>query len=64
MWCPALVQSLIWNFGLIYRLDEQIDHIPVRTVTVENQSRTLENMKAQYIAVNGIRKVSCVVSDS
>lgn len=46
------------------RLDEQIDHIPVRTVTVENQSRTLENMKAQYIAVNGIRKVSCVLSSN
>lgn len=25
-------------------------------------SRDLENMKAQFVAVNGIRKVSCVVS--
>ncbi|XP_072109034.1 anaphase-promoting complex subunit 4 isoform X1 [Mobula birostris] len=52
------------NFDSGKRLDEQTDSIPVRTVTVENQSRTLENMKAQHIAVNGIRKVSCVLSSN
>ncbi|XP_078411718.1 LOW QUALITY PROTEIN: anaphase-promoting complex subunit 4-like [Cetorhinus maximus] len=46
------------------KLDEQTNQVPVQTVTVENQSRTLENMKAQYIAVNGIRKVSCVLSSN
>lgn len=46
----------------ICRLDEQSDEIPTRTVFLENQWRVLENMKAQYVSVNGIRKVSCVVS--
>ncbi|XP_043556510.1 anaphase-promoting complex subunit 4 [Chiloscyllium plagiosum] len=46
------------------RLDEQTNQIPVQTVVLENQSRTLENMKAQYLAVNGIRKVSCVLSSN
>ncbi|XP_069781129.1 anaphase-promoting complex subunit 4 [Narcine bancroftii] len=54
----------VLNFDSSKRLDEQINHIPVQTVAVENQSRTLENMKAQYIAVNGIRKVSCVLSSN
>lgn len=44
------------------RLDEQSGEISTRTVILENQWRVLENMKAQYVAVNGIRKVSCVVS--
>lgn len=44
------------------RLEEQSGEIPTRTVFLENQWRVLENMKAQYVAVNGIRKVSCVVS--
>ncbi|XP_042197057.1 anaphase-promoting complex subunit 4 isoform X2 [Callorhinchus milii] len=46
------------------RLGEQVNQIPVQTVTLENQCRTLENMKAQYIAANGIRKVSCVLSSN
>lgn len=44
------------------RLDQQSDVIPVRGLTWGNMSRDLENMKAQFVAVNGIRKVSCVVS--
>nr|XP_020636077.1 anaphase-promoting complex subunit 4 isoform X1 [Pogona vitticeps] len=48
-----------WNPG--QRLDMQCDGIPTHTVTIEGQWRVLENMKAQYVSVNGIRKVSCVV---
>uniref|UniRef100_A0A670JBA0 Anaphase-promoting complex subunit 4 n=1 Tax=Podarcis muralis TaxID=64176 RepID=A0A670JBA0_PODMU len=44
------------------RLDMQCEDIPTQSVTIEGQWRVLENMKAQYVAVNGIRKVSCVVS--
>uniref|UniRef100_A0A8C0G4P3 Anaphase-promoting complex subunit 4 n=1 Tax=Chelonoidis abingdonii TaxID=106734 RepID=A0A8C0G4P3_CHEAB len=46
------------------RLDEQSDDVPTRTVFLESQWRVLENMKAQYVAVNGIRKVSCVLSSN
>ncbi|XP_068925061.1 anaphase-promoting complex subunit 4 isoform X1 [Petaurus breviceps papuanus] len=46
------------------RLDEQSDVIPTHTVFLENQWRILENMKAQYVAVNGFRKVSCVLSSN
>uniref|UniRef100_A0A8V0YAZ8 Anaphase-promoting complex subunit 4 n=1 Tax=Gallus gallus TaxID=9031 RepID=A0A8V0YAZ8_CHICK len=46
------------------RLDEQRDEIATRTVFLDNQWRVLENMKAQYVAVNGIRKVSCVLSSN
>ncbi|CAM2113444.1 anaphase-promoting complex subunit 4 isoform X1 [Caretta caretta] len=46
------------------RLDEQSDDIPTRTIFLESQWRVLENMKAQYVAVNGIRKVSCVLSSN
>ncbi|PKU33204.1 anaphase-promoting complex subunit 4 [Limosa lapponica baueri] len=46
------------------RLDEQSGEIPTRAVVLENQWRVLENMKAQYVAVNGIRKVSCVLSSN
>ncbi|XP_074848671.1 anaphase-promoting complex subunit 4 isoform X2 [Carettochelys insculpta] len=51
-----------WNSSK--RLDEQSDDIPTRTVFLESQWRVLENMKAQYVAVNGIRKVSCVLSSN
>ncbi|XP_060633849.2 anaphase-promoting complex subunit 4 [Anolis sagrei] len=51
-----------WNSG--QRLDMQCDGIPTRTVTIEGQWRMLENMKAQYVAVNGVRKVSCVLSSN
>uniref|UniRef100_A0A8B9CE52 Anaphase-promoting complex subunit 4 n=1 Tax=Anser brachyrhynchus TaxID=132585 RepID=A0A8B9CE52_9AVES len=46
------------------RLEEQSGEIPTRTIFLENQWRVLENMKAQYVAVNGIRKVSCVLSSN
>ncbi|XP_027692154.1 anaphase-promoting complex subunit 4 isoform X2 [Vombatus ursinus] len=46
------------------RLDEQSDIVPTHTVFLESQWRILENMKAQYVAVNGFRKVSCVLSSN
>ncbi|XP_074085778.1 anaphase-promoting complex subunit 4 isoform X2 [Macrotis lagotis] len=46
------------------RLDEQSEIIPTHTVFLESQWRILENMKAQYVAVNGFRKVSCVLSSN
>ncbi|XP_042325223.1 anaphase-promoting complex subunit 4 isoform X1 [Sceloporus undulatus] len=54
--------ELSWNSD--QRLDMQCDGIPTHTVTIEGQWRVLENMKAQYVAVNGIRKVSCVLSSN
>ncbi|NIG58854.1 anaphase-promoting complex subunit 4-like [Pontoporia blainvillei] len=44
------------------RLDEQRSAIPTRTMHFEKHWRLLESMKAQYVAGNGFRKVSCVVS--
>lgn len=44
------------------RLDQRSSEVPVRGLTLGNMCRDLENMKAQFVAVNGIRKVSCVVS--
>uniref|UniRef100_A0A673WZY4 Anaphase-promoting complex subunit 4 n=1 Tax=Salmo trutta TaxID=8032 RepID=A0A673WZY4_SALTR len=38
--------------------------IPVKGLVLENQWRDLENMKAQFVAVNGIRKVACVLSSN
>ncbi|XP_061440018.1 anaphase-promoting complex subunit 4 isoform X2 [Rhineura floridana] len=55
-------QEFRWNSD--QRLDMQCDNIPARAVTIEGQWRVLENMKAQYVAVNGIRKVSCVLSSN
>lgn len=49
-------------FLVVCRLDERSGEIPTRAVFLESQWRVLENMKAQYVSVNGIRKVSCVVS--
>ncbi|KAM8939864.1 anaphase-promoting complex subunit 4 [Pelodytes ibericus] len=46
------------------RLEEQCSDIPTRTVFLDNQWRMLENMKAQYVSVNGIRKVACVLSSN
>lgn len=66
-------KKLIWSnlvqasWGLVFvccfgaRLDQQSEGIPVQELTWGNQSRDLENMKAQFVAVNGIRKVACVV---
>lgn len=44
------------------RLDQQTSAIPCQGIVLGNQWRELDNMKAQFVAVNGIRKVSCVVS--
>uniref|UniRef100_A0AAR2L6A4 Anaphase-promoting complex subunit 4 n=1 Tax=Pygocentrus nattereri TaxID=42514 RepID=A0AAR2L6A4_PYGNA len=52
-------EEFTWDPTL--RLDQQGEEIPVRELTWGNQSRDLENMKAQFVAVNGIRKVACVV---
>ncbi|XP_060102196.1 LOW QUALITY PROTEIN: anaphase-promoting complex subunit 4 [Heteronotia binoei] len=54
--------EIAWNSS--QRLDEQVDDIPTCAVSIESQWRVLENMKAQYVAVNGIRKVSCVLSSN
>ncbi|XP_029445787.1 anaphase-promoting complex subunit 4 isoform X2 [Rhinatrema bivittatum] len=53
-----------FNWGASKRLDELSANIPTHTVFLENQWRVLENMKAQHVAVNGIRKVSCVLSSN
>ncbi|KAM4549363.1 anaphase-promoting complex subunit 4 isoform 2-T2 [Odontesthes bonariensis] len=44
------------------RLDQQSSSIPCQGLVLGNQWRELENMKAQFVAVNGIRKVACVLS--
>ncbi|XP_033369437.1 anaphase-promoting complex subunit 4 isoform X1 [Parus major] len=54
--------KFIWDS--MERLDERSGEIPTRTVFLEGQWRVLENMKAQYVSVNGIRKVSCVLSSN
>ncbi|ELK06443.1 Anaphase-promoting complex subunit 4 [Pteropus alecto] len=46
------------------RLDEQCAAIPTRTMHFEKHWRLLESMKAQYVAGNGFRKVSCVLSSN
>ncbi|XP_017543330.1 anaphase-promoting complex subunit 4 [Pygocentrus nattereri] len=55
-------EEFTWDPTL--RLDQQGEEIPVRELTWGNQSRDLENMKAQFVAVNGIRKVACVLSSN
>ncbi|XP_034438230.1 anaphase-promoting complex subunit 4 [Hippoglossus hippoglossus] len=44
------------------RLDQQSSNIPCQGLVLGNQWRELESMKAQFVAVNGIRKVACVLS--
>ncbi|XP_034563508.1 anaphase-promoting complex subunit 4 [Notolabrus celidotus] len=44
------------------RLDQQSGNIPYQSLVLGNQWRELESMKAQFVAVNGIRKVACVLS--
>ncbi|XP_031246929.1 anaphase-promoting complex subunit 4 [Mastomys coucha] len=65
--------SLVYNSGerspvdfwlSSYRLDEQGSIIPTRTMHFEKHWRLLESMKAQYVAGNGLRKVSCVLSSN
>ncbi|XP_037530319.1 anaphase-promoting complex subunit 4 [Nematolebias whitei] len=46
------------------RLDQQCSAIPCQGMMLGNQWRELENMKAQFVAVNGIRKVACVLSSN
>lgn len=43
-------------------LEQQSGAIPCQELVLGNQWRELENMKAQFVAVNGIRKVACVLS--
>ncbi|TNM87549.1 hypothetical protein fugu_005770 [Takifugu bimaculatus] len=43
-------------------LEQQSGAIPCQELVLGNQWRELENMKAQFAAVNGIRKVACVLS--
>ncbi len=45
----------------VVRLDQQSDGSPCQELVLGNQWRELENMNAQFVAVNGIRKVACVV---
>ncbi|XP_034036427.1 anaphase-promoting complex subunit 4 isoform X2 [Thalassophryne amazonica] len=51
-----------FNWEPNMRLDQQSDTIPCQGLVLANQWRDLENMKAQHVAVNGIRKVACVLS--
>ncbi|XP_077389622.1 anaphase-promoting complex subunit 4 [Festucalex cinctus] len=46
------------------RLDQQSDSIPCQGLVLGNQWRELEGMKAQFVAVNGIREVACVLSEN
>ncbi|XP_073441368.1 anaphase-promoting complex subunit 4 isoform X2 [Dendrobates tinctorius] len=46
------------------RLEEQRANIPSRMAYLENQWRILENIKAHYVSVNGIRKVASVLSSN
>ncbi|XP_062412669.1 anaphase-promoting complex subunit 4 [Sardina pilchardus] len=55
-------EEFTWDTSL--RLDQQNDSIPSQGLVWENQWRPLDNMKAQFVAVNGIRKVSCVLSSN
>ncbi|XP_069804077.1 anaphase-promoting complex subunit 4 [Dendropsophus ebraccatus] len=48
----------------VKRLEEQYADIPSRTVSLESQWRVLENIKAHYVSVNGIRKVASVLSSN
>ncbi|CAL8255132.1 unnamed protein product [Merluccius merluccius] len=51
-----------FNWDPALRLDQQSGSVPSQALVLENQWRILENMKAQFVAVNGIRKVACVLS--
>ncbi|KAM9435905.1 anaphase-promoting complex subunit 4 isoform 2-T2 [Clarias gariepinus] len=61
---PALSCGEEFSWDPAFRLDQQSGEIPVRGLTWGTMSRDLENMKAQFVAVNGIRKVSCVLSSN
>ncbi|XP_019936339.2 anaphase-promoting complex subunit 4 isoform X1 [Paralichthys olivaceus] len=51
-----------FNWDPNLRLDQQSSNIPCQGLVLGNQWRELESMKAQFVAVNGIRKVACVLS--
>uniref|UniRef100_A0A8C4E8L3 Anaphase-promoting complex subunit 4 n=1 Tax=Dicentrarchus labrax TaxID=13489 RepID=A0A8C4E8L3_DICLA len=51
-----------FNWEPNLRLDQQSGAIPCQELVLGNQWRELESMKAQFVAVNGIRKVACVLS--
>lgn len=55
------IKCYILYVSHIVRLDQQSGAIPCQELVLGNQWRELENMKAQFVAVNGIRKVACVV---
>nr|DBA16188.1 TPA: hypothetical protein GDO54_003607 [Pyxicephalus adspersus] len=46
------------------RLEEQHADIQTHTLFLDGQWRLLENMKAQHVSVNGVRKVACVLSSN
>uniref|UniRef100_A0A3Q3WH34 Anaphase-promoting complex subunit 4 n=1 Tax=Mola mola TaxID=94237 RepID=A0A3Q3WH34_MOLML len=60
----ASTVSYSLNVTRIVRLDQQSGAIPGKVKLLGNQWRELENMKAQFVAVNGIRKVACVVCNT
>ncbi|XP_072771159.1 anaphase-promoting complex subunit 4 isoform X2 [Nerophis lumbriciformis] len=45
-------------------LDQQGGAIPCQGLVLGTQRRRLEGMKAQFVAVNGVREVACVLSDN
>lgn len=53
-------EEFSWDLSL--RLEQQTEGIPVQGVAWGNQSREMDNISAQFVAVNGIRKVACVLS--
>uniref|UniRef100_A0A8D0AR71 Anaphase-promoting complex subunit 4 n=1 Tax=Sander lucioperca TaxID=283035 RepID=A0A8D0AR71_SANLU len=57
-----LLHLLAQHVTRVVRLDQQSSAIPCQGLVLGNQWRELENMKAQFVAVNGIRKVACVLS--
>lgn len=52
---------LRYDISCMVRLEQQSGAIPCQELVLGNQWREMENMKAQFVAVNGIRKVACVV---
>uniref|UniRef100_A0A672ML31 Anaphase-promoting complex subunit 4 n=1 Tax=Sinocyclocheilus grahami TaxID=75366 RepID=A0A672ML31_SINGR len=59
-----LNSALSWDeeFTWDLTLEQQTEGIPVQGLTWRNQSREMDNIKAQFVAVNGIRKVACMLS--
>ncbi|XP_051929734.1 anaphase-promoting complex subunit 4 [Hippocampus zosterae] len=53
-----------FNWTPSMRLDQLSGSIPCQGLVLGNQWRELEGMKAQFVAVNGIREVACVLSEN